>query len=306
MELRATEERDLASLRRLFEDRFGHPLERAAWEWKYRQLPGEGRSCVAIAPDGEVVAHAGALRLPARWRAGEGGIWQLTDFVGSPSRGGLRPPLVELGRFLLDDLPREAEAPWIFGFPSERHFRLGQRVFGYAPLRRIAVWEGDLARAAEPSSGIELEHSDQASAGAEELCSLPPGLGVTRSRAFLNWRYWARPGRYYRFYHLRSPGGRALLVFAFVGTEARAAEVWFSAGLDPRAILAAVAADLITSGLVSWSFWLVPPLTPEALTRSGLEPRGEVFAGYRGRRGRPDPLAEARGFPYQAGDYDAL
>ncbi|HXO42553.1 MAG TPA: hypothetical protein VN999_13960, partial [Thermoanaerobaculia bacterium] len=119
--LRPTEPGDLPGLSALFEARFGHPLTPEEWTWKYRQLPGEARSLVAVraaraatavevpeavavagaagaagaggatAGAGEVVAHAGALRLPARWRGGQGGIWQLVDFVGRAAGRGLRP-----------------------------------------------------------------------------------------------------------------------------------------------------------------------------------------------------------------------
>jgi len=65
IELRATEPADLPALSALFEHGFGHPLSLAAWEWKYRHLPGEGRSLVAVAA-GELAAHCGAVKLPAR------------------------------------------------------------------------------------------------------------------------------------------------------------------------------------------------------------------------------------------------
>src|SRR5436305_499848 len=147
LEIRPTQDADLPSLGALFADRFGHDLAADEWEWKYRALPGQGRSLVAVEA-GRVIAHAGALRLPARWPAGggrrEGGIWQLVDFAGTTRRRGLLPALVALGRRLLADLPGAGDAPWIFGFPSERHFRLGERVFGYRPLAAIEPWTGAL------------------------------------------------------------------------------------------------------------------------------------------------------------------
>src|SRR5262249_48661352 len=118
LELRPTRDGDLPALSGFLSRRFGRPFPVAEWEWKYLRLPGEARSHVALA-GGEIVAHAGALCLPARWRGGEGGIWQLADFAGETGRGGLRPPLVTLGRGLLADLPRAGDAPWIFGFPSD-------------------------------------------------------------------------------------------------------------------------------------------------------------------------------------------
>jgi hypothetical protein len=307
--LRPTLPADLPALSALFARRFGHPLTAAEWEWKYRRLPGEGRSLVAVA-GGEVVAHAGALRLAARWRGEggeirEGGIWQLADFASEAGRAagmGLRPPLVALGRRLLADLPTPGDAPWIFGFPSERHFRLGVHAFGYRPLAVVQPLAGAIPGGAA-AGGLEI--SDSCGDWAEAIWERSGALGVRRSAAFLNWRYHARPERYYRFYRLRAAGAEGLLVFAFVGAEAWAAEVWLPGGAEWYPALLAVAADLRASGLGTWRFW---PGLPEPLPAAlGLAAAGEPrFLGCRGRPGGPDPVLAARGFTYSMGDHDLV
>jgi hypothetical protein len=349
IDVRATCGADLPQLSELFAQRFGHPLSAEEWRWKYEQLPGLGRSRVAVGPGGALLAHAGALRLPARWRGGEGGIWQLVDFVAAAGGRGLSPPLVELGRRLLGGLPGAADAPWIFGFPSERHFRLGERVFGYRPLATVEVLAGPLPR---PAGGAEealvaaarIESGDSCGDWAEEAweaCGVP---GVRRSRDFLNWRYHARPARYYRFYRLPVPsageagrsgggggganpsgaggsgsgarragatgdGGGAcgLAVFGFVGEEAWAAELWLPASGEWYAAMLAVAADLRASGLRSWRFWPPPAAGGPLLGALGLRPTGERRSiGCRGRPGDPDPAAAAADFYYAMGDYDLV
>jgi hypothetical protein len=298
--IRPTRPADLPSLSTLFEQRFGHPLTPEEHEWKYRRISGEARSFVAVqAGDtrGEVVAHAGALCLPARWSGGEAGIWQLVDFVGSPRGGGLRPPVVELGRALLHDLPRPQDAPWIFGFPSERHFRLGQRVFGYRPLCEIQPMVGEIPDG--PAPDVRFETGDTPGDWAAPAWERCDAHGVRRSAAFLAWRYWSRPGRYYRFYRLFLGSEEGLAVFAFVGEEAWAAEVWLPDSGQWYPSLLAVAADLRAAGLRSWRFWPSPAIDPHA-EALGLRPGGErVFAGCRGG----DPEA---GFTYSMGDYDLV
>jgi hypothetical protein len=322
--IRPTTPADLSALSALFADRFGHGLTPEEWHWKYRQIPGEGRSLVAVEPGtGTVLAHAGALALPARWPGGAGPIWQLVDFAGTTRHRGLRAALVDLGRTLLDDLPRPGDAPWIFGFPSERHFRLGERVFGYRPLTEIEPLAGELPGG---TSEARLETGDLFGDWAEAIWERCGGLGVRRSAAFLNWRYYARPQRYYRFYRMFSEGEEAFLVFAFVGEEAQAAEAWLPTASDrsdgsDRSVrfsvrssvespwlpaLLAVAADLRASGLRSWRFW--PGLDPGLAAALGLRPTGErQLVGCRGRAsGGPDPAAAAAGFPYSMGDYDLV
>ncbi|HEX4952890.1 MAG TPA: hypothetical protein VF017_05780 [Thermoanaerobaculia bacterium] len=306
---RPTEPGDLPGLSTLFASRFGHPWTLEEWQWKYRHLPGEGRSWVAVRGDGGVVAHAGAIRLPARWQDGEGGVWQLTDWVGSTGGGGLRAALVGLGQELLAELPRPGEAPWVFGFPSERHFRLGEHTFGYLPLDRFPVLTGEIADAAEAAAGapeVEVAISDHCEGSwTEELWRGLGVLGVVRSAAFLNWRYWSRPGRYYRFYRVRGAGGEGLAVFAFVGAWALAAETWLPAGRGLDGALPAIAADLAATGLSRWRFWPHPHLGGEP-ARLGLVPGEEVFVGCRGRVGEPDPRPHAVGFLTCQGDHDVV
>jgi hypothetical protein len=310
---RPTTSEDLPALANFFAGRFGRAWTPEEWAWKYRTIlagAGEARSLLAVGEGGEILAHAGALCLPARWPAGEagdardGGIWQLVDFAGTPRRRGLRPPLVELGRQLLADLPRPGDAPWIFGFPSERHFRLGERVFGYRPLRVVEELGGPLPGDPAPAVKIKTEIATGDSCGpwAEAVWEACGVRGVRRSAAFLNWRYHARPHRYYRFYRLASGLAEGLAVFAFVGEEAWAAELWLPSAGEWYPSLLAVAADLRAAGLRSWRFWPAAPLAP-----LGLSPTGEHrFIGCRGRLGGEDPVAAAAGFHFAMGDYDVV
>lgn len=329
MRLRPTRGEDLPGLSTLFERRFGHPLSPEEWAWKYGQIPGESRSWVAAMPDGEVVAHAGALCLPARWKAGEAGAWQLVDFAGTTARRGLRSAFVDLGSALLADLPRPGDAPFLFGFPSERHFRLGGKVFGYLPLREIEILGGDLPEG-EGAPGA-IERHDHSFAGVEAIWEACAVTGVRRSAPFLDWRYYARPNRYYRFYRLWADGeggegerregialgprrGKrpGLAVFGFVGQEARAAELWLPPGeggveaWEPA--LQAVAADLREMGMRAWRFWSPPRSEWGGLLAGlGLKPTGErQFLGCRGREGGKDPQAAAEGFACSMGDYDLI
>ena len=292
---RPTRPEDLAPLSAFFADRFGHAWTPEEWTWKYRSLPGEAQSLVAVAVSGEILAHAGALCLPARFSGGEAGIWQLVDFAGTPRSRGLRPALVELGRLLLSGLPREGDAPWIFGFPSERHFRLGARVFGYRPLAEVEEMGGEIPESAAPADRIGT--GDSCGDWAEAVWEACGVSGVRRSAAFLNWRYYARPHRYYRFYRLAAGAAEGLAVFAFVGEEAWAAELWLPSGADWAPSLLAVAADLRAAGLRRWRFWPAGP----ALASLGLRPTGE--RRFIGCRGQADAAA---GFRYAMGDWDLV
>jgi hypothetical protein len=135
----------------------------------------------------------------------------------------------------------------------------------------------------------------------------------------LNWRYHARPERYYRFYRLRARGNagvpaadpEGLAVFAFVEREAQAAELWLPPPADWRPSLLAVASDLREMGMESWRFFPPPHAEQRALleslgaTQSGHE-NGGYFLGCCGRAEGPDPVAAGRGFYYAMGDWDFI
>jgi len=303
IEIRAGRAGDEPALAALFEASFGYRPHGEYWSWKYQRIPGRARSLVAVAAGGEIVAHVGALALPARSAGETKDLWQLVDFMGSAAGSGLRPPLVAAGRALLEDLPEPADFPWIFGFPSERHFALGVRQFGYRPLREVRPLAGPLPAAAGPAGSL-LEISDHCGEWAEPVWSACAVSSVRRSAAFLNWRYHARPDRYYRFYRLRSEAEEGLAVFGFHREQAMAAELWLPPGPDWTGAMLSVARDLAGMGVESWTFW-PRPLAAPLFHALGVSEREEIVRiGCRGRAGGPDPVAAAAGFEYSMGDYD--
>jgi hypothetical protein len=304
--LRPTEAADLPALAELFAEGFGRPLAAGEWEWKYRALPGEARSMVAVAADGQLLAHAGALALPARWIGGEGPAWQLCDFVAR--RVGLRAPLVALGKALLEDLPRAGDQPWVYGFPSARHLTLGERTFGYHRLPWVRTWDGDLPPV--QALGVPLAIGDLPGIDAERAWARAGGgHGVRRTPTFLAWRYTARPERYYRFYAVGETAADGFVVAAPVGDLALLAEVWLPELDRAQDVLRAVAADLRALGLRRWRSWPLPGGATDLLAALGMSPSPEeVPLGCRPRPGNhAAPIVEAAArLYYPMGDHDVV
>ena len=306
IEIRAPHSGDVAGLAALYRAAFGYEPPEGFWSWKYGAVPGESRQRIALS-GGVVVAHAGALGLPARWAHGDGIAWQLVDFMGSTAGGGLRSAMVDAGRDLLADLPRAGDVPFVFGFPSSRHFRLGARAFGYRPWREIPIYRGALPAEESTPGDVEVEVTEQAGAWSSTVWERLRLTGVCRSQAFLDWRYYARPGRYYRFYRLRRRDTEGFAVFGYAGEEASAAELWLPEGGDGADLLAAAAADLRGLGMRNWAFWPPDALHAALVERVGARAAGEtVFAGCRGRPGEAHPETLAGDFTLAMGDYDLV
>lgn len=308
IEIRAPGAADLPGLSALYRSAFGYEPPEGFWRWKYGDAPGESRQRIALS-EGIVVAHAGALGLPARWARGEGLAWQLVDFMGSTAGGGLRSAMVAAGRDLLAELPRVEDVPFLFGFPSARHFRLGARAFGYRAWREVRAFHGCLPDVvtADASAPVEVEIAERSGAWAPAIWERCRVRGVLRSQAFLDWRYYARPDRYYRFYRLRRQGAEGFAVFGYAGDEARAAELWLPDGEGGAEMLRAVTTDLRSLGMTRWTFW--PPDARHAQIVESLGARvveETIFAGCRGRPDEAHPEALAGDFALAMGDYDLV
>ncbi|MBI3301258.1 MAG: hypothetical protein HYZ72_04170 [Deltaproteobacteria bacterium] len=105
----------------------------------------------------------------------------------------------------------------MYGFPTERHRRLGELLVGYEPVARVHKVHKVVPPAVSGDPGR----------GAVELDVLPQDwdthwqrleggfdLVNRRDRAYLTWRYLVRPGKRYRL--MTVPGAAALAV---VGIE---------------------------------------------------------------------------------------
>lgn len=296
---------DTEALVALFARRFDYVVSADAWRWKYAARVGRVLSVVVENDAGEIVAHAGALAQPARWSNGRGLLWQLVDYMGTPAGTGLLPPLVGAGNSLLRQLDGLESAPFIFGFPSETAFSLGKRRFGYLPLQQVAKLAGPLPEATAGNASL-VEWSDRAGEWAVRAWEGCAVTGVDRSQEFLDWRYTARPDRYYRFYRLRSGESEGFAVFGFHGEDAVAAELWLPSPGDWPSALAAVAADLRSMGMRTWSFW--PPAGPHAksaLASLGLRPTQEsILIGLRAHGTEEAAYEAARDVYFGAGDFD--
>ena len=237
--------------------------------------------------------------------AGGGGSGDLAALTGlgrhDPARG-LWPPLVRARPLLLADLPREGDAPWIFGFPSERHFRLGER-FSATGRSRPSRSSPARSRDAGARGRRDLKTGDSAAtgprrrgrpAGSTGSAAPPPSsTGAISASSPLLPLLPARPAPVEGF-----------AVFAFVGEEAWAAELWLPPGGEWYPSLLAVAADLRAAGLRRWRFWPPPPGTGwTAFSPPWGAGRGS--AGSSAAAGAPsgadDPVAAAAGFFYAMG-----
>jgi len=212
LEFRAATSADRPALLRLFEAAFGQPADPDMWAWKYDRNPHPATSVVARL-DGEIVGFFGGVG--TRYR-GEGG-----DLAGVAAADVMTHPLHRrLGRssvFVATGLEffrtaAEAGAPFVFGFPNERHRKTGERSLDYVSIEPAGEWTRPLGG---PSLLGRLRRRFLRARTAERVSPAHDALAETlharggwrsdRSRRTLDWRFAPHAGAAYRLVELLDP-----------------------------------------------------------------------------------------------------
>lgn len=219
-----------------FERVFGEARSPDVWRQIYRASPDGAAGVVSLDGANAVVGHYGAtLQRLAGMGRNEVVFGQIRDVFTHPAvrgagtgRGSL---FARLGRGFQERFSGR-DVKLIFGFPSERHFRLGARLLGYRHLVGLTMW----AREVPPPGNVAAQRLGALAPvacfddEADILWSRRPAtakMAAPRTAAFLNWRFAPRPDRNYRRYRYDSflAGGMAgYAVVAHHGHEARLAD----------------------------------------------------------------------------------
>jgi hypothetical protein len=172
------------------------------WRWKYRGAPyGHGLGSVAFTPEGRLVAFNGAVPMLARFLGEEHPVVQSTDAMSHPEYRGR-----VLGRrnaFVLTALHLARRCGDLgirfgYGFPNDRHLKLGGAAIGYRLLywvqtyARLLGGEWHRRRPETSSDGFRVSAVDSFGDAADrfwnEVRDEYPSA-VVRDARYLRWRY---------------------------------------------------------------------------------------------------------------------
>jgi hypothetical protein len=182
---------------------------------------------------------------------------------------------------------RERRIPFGFGFPSPRALLVGERLLGYRahfPIREIAYPVP--ARARRPPGAVVSESVDESYDPLWDAARARLRTGLVRDRRRLNWRYHARPDRYYRFVTVRGANGvGALGVLSVVGETAFVVDAVVTGSSDSGLLLEALEGEAAAMGARQVVFWETPGGALAELAR-------------RGRAGETAPTVRDAGFSF--------
>ena len=259
-EIRDAAAEDAPGIRRLFERVFGYPLSDLQWRWKFEQNPDGWRATLGVL-DGEIVGHY------AGWGArfvsdGETRLlYSVGDVATDPSvraLGGRRGVYREMTEAFYAGIARTV--PFCYGFPNARALRVSERIVGSRTLFPIEIASVPAESFGPPSSDAESGDSvDESFDALWTAASRALDEAPVRDRARVNWRFHARPDRYYRMVWRRSGGAMtAWAALSVVGETATVADYLGVApdGSDLPELFAAAADESRRLGARNLAFWV--------------------------------------------------
>jgi hypothetical protein len=254
---------DVPGIRALFARAYGAELPEEEWRWKFERNP-DGWFGIVAESQGKIVGNFAGW--PMRFLLGGRPrlVYSAGDVATDPSARGLSKThniYADMARAFYETVGRRG-VPFTFGFPHPRAQAISNRLGGthdYFPVREVRVaCETFPAAPSDTGAGDFVEESfdDLWSAAARHLPNAP-----VRDRARTNWRFHARPTRYYRMIWRGGPDrltgwaalsvvGERALVADYLGREAD--------GGDLPPLFAAAAAEARRLGARWLVFWKTP------------------------------------------------
>jgi len=192
----AAEEGDLLDL---FRAAFGHDMPPAQWLWKYTGMDPIGS---LVREDGRIVAFYGGIARPIRRFGGAETAVQMVDVMVHPRARGVltrRGPFYFAASAFIEGQVGPGHPYQIgFGFPSDKHMRLGERLGLYRRVGELMELSWPPARDL-PRLGYRLRQYGAAEARAADAlwqrmaADLGDAVVGVRDAAWLRHRYLEHP-----------------------------------------------------------------------------------------------------------------
>ena len=253
---------DAPGIRSLFRRVFGTEMTAEEWQWKYAGNPDGWLGVVALS-GGEIVGNYSGSGTRFVLGGEERLAYAIGDVATDPKARhlGRRGVFGEMAEAFYAEVARRS-LPFCFGFPSDRALAVSHRFAGTVSLRPIV-------RKLVPCESAGPEPSDFAFGDSVGEAFDPlwraaraflPAAAL-RDRARANWRFHARPARYYRMLWREEAGAlTAWAVLSVAGEDAIVADYLGSdaSGADLPGLFAAAAAEAARMGARRLVFWEPP------------------------------------------------
>ena len=262
-EIRAASAADAPGIRRLFERVFGTALSQEEWHWKFEGGPDGWYGVVGVV-DGEIVGNYSGWGMQFLLDGEPRLLYSVGDVATDPGvrgLGGRRGVYRAMTEAFYDAVGR-AGVPFCFGFPNSRALRVSERIVGSRTLLPIRLVEVPVeAFPPPPPDGGMGDHVDETFDALWQAARPRLSHAAVRDRGRVNWRFHARPNRYYPMVWRKQAGAMTAWAALSVGGESATVADFLSSEPDGRDLpeLLSVAADEARRrGARSLLFWSSP------------------------------------------------
>lgn len=274
---------DSTEVLRLYTTVFGTSLGNEWYEWKY--AAGHGEAVGLWDTDGCLVAHYAGFPRSLVWMGFPVTSIQVGDVMVAPRQRALlmrRGPFYRVcEHFVTSRVGANKRFSLAFGFPNERHFRLGVMLGLYdnaGPVHRL-VWSTRNVNLGWQWRWTEITPKELIAIAdpvwAKMRADFTEYVLGTRDAAYLNWRFATRPDRRYRFFALQRRPFRSTVALAVMRTAPGEAELLDIIGPRRalRPLLLGAIGEAFRNGATTLSAWASPSAA------STLAPTGATIAG---------------------------
>lgn len=263
LEIREALASDAPGIRLLLSKTFGSEIPAEEWSWKFERNPDGWFGIVALL-GGEIVGNYAGWGMRFLLEGEETLLYSVGDVATDRSvrtLGGRQGVYRSMAEAFYDTVGARG-VPFCFGFPNARALEISHRIVGSRtlfPIRQVLVPCGSFG--VPPAGAAAADHvGEEFDPFWERARGILEGVAV-RDRSRVNWRFHARPTRYYRMVGLAeerslaawaalSVTGEEALVADYLGLEAD--------GRDLPALFAAAGAEAAGMGARRLVFWEPP------------------------------------------------
>ncbi len=281
VEIRPATAADSPGIRRLFARAFGAEMTAEEWEWKFARCP-DGWLGIVASDGEEILGSYAAWGVRFLLEGRERLLYSVGDVSTDPRArmlGGKRGIFLRMAEAFYEAVFARG-VPFCFGFPGERHLAVSHRLVGSRtlfPIREVHVPCDSFP--SPPSGGAAEDYVGEDFDELWKAASRRLDWAAVRDRSRANWRFHARPTRYYRMvwhepagrmqsWGVLSVAGERALLADYLGREAD--------GGDLPALFAVAAAEARRMGAKTLVFWETPGGPGSAVVRELAGERREA------------------------------
>ncbi|KHD05060.1 hypothetical protein PN36_33935 [Candidatus Thiomargarita nelsonii] len=175
------------------------------WHWIYTQNPNGARIMLAWADNGDLAAHYACTVQTATWADQQVEVGLICDVFSTPAyrafSKGRRGVFVQTIETFVKKWADINQLIMLYGFPSERPFRLGKLLMGYRSFSRWHYYRYTLPIESQQHTPIGILNAPKRFDSAFDRLWMRRvkrySFAINRTAKFLNWRFVDIPHRHY-------------------------------------------------------------------------------------------------------------